>query len=91
MSGTFTYNRAVGYSDITAARPITEDAELQICSSSKLMTSIAALQIIEKGLIGLDEDVCPHLPELAAKQVLKGFGSDDKPILEKRQNIITLR
>ncbi len=62
-----------------------------LASQTKLLASISALQTVEKGLIGLDEDVAKHLPELAEQPILKGFGEDDKPILEKRETAITLR
>lgn len=55
------------------------------------MTSIAALQIVEKGLFGLDDDVASQLPELAEQPILKGFDDDDKPILVERKKAITLR
>ena len=55
------------------------------------MTSIAALQIVEKGLFGLDDDVSKILPELAEQPILKDFDENDKPIVEKRKNAITFR
>lgn len=44
------------------------------------------MQIVEKGLIQLDDDVRPLVPELASAQVLRGFDDDDKPILEKNDS-----
>lgn len=71
--------------------PIEEDAVLMLASQTKLLTSIAAMSVVDKGLIGLDEDVCPHLPELAAQPILLGFDENDKPKFTKRNNPITLR
>jgi CubicO group peptidase (beta-lactamase class C family) len=56
------------------------------------MTSIAALQCVERGLIGLDDDVSSVLTELKGQQILTGFkeGSGE-PEYKDAQNIITLR
>ena len=90
-SGSFTYKHAVGQNIIGNETPIKEDAVFALASQTKLLTTIAALQIVEKGLWGLDDDVASQLPELAEQPILKGFDDNDKPILEKRKNTITLR
>ncbi|KAI1405565.1 beta-lactamase/transpeptidase-like protein [Hypoxylon fuscum] len=58
---------------------------------TKLHTSVAALQLVEKGLITLDADVSPLLPSLARQEILTGFADDGAPVTRKRQNPITLR
>lgn len=60
-------------------------------SSTKLVTSIAALQCVERGLLGLDADADALLPELGRTRVLKGFAEHGSPVLEPRQEPITLR
>ena len=55
------------------------------------MTAVAALQIVERGLIAFDDDVEELLPELAGQQVLTGFDEDEKPILVARTEKITFR
>ena len=62
-----------------------------LASQTKLLTSIAALQAVEQGVIGLDDDVSPTIPELGELGILNGFDKDDKPILEERKEKITLR
>ena len=62
-----------------------------LASSTKLMATIAALQVVEKGLFGLDDDVAKQLPELAEQKILTGFDDKDEPILVDRKNKITLR
>ena len=89
--GSFTYKHATGYNVLGDEKPITEDAVFLLASQTKLLTSIAALQVVENGLIGLDDDVAGQLPELAEQPILKGFDDKDEPILEKRKNTITLR
>jgi hypothetical protein len=62
-----------------------------LASQTKLLTAVAALQIVERGLIAFDDDVEELLPELAGQQVLTGYDADDKPVLEKRTVGITFR
>lgn len=62
-----------------------------LASSTKLLTTIVVLQAVEKGLVGLDDDVGEKIPELAEQAILKGFDGEDKPILEERKNALTLR
>jgi CubicO group peptidase (beta-lactamase class C family) len=61
-----------------------------IASSTKIITATALMQLVERGLVGLDDDVRPHVSQLAEMQVLKGFDGD-KPILENNTKPITLR
>lgn len=62
-----------------------------LASSTKLLTTIVALQAVEKGLVGLDDDVDDKIPELAKQGIIKGFDGDDKPIIEEKKNALTLR
>lgn len=71
--------------------PIKEDAVFVLASQSKLLTCIAAMQIVEKGLFGLEDDISSVLPELANQPILKGFDEHEKPILAERKNKITLK
>lgn len=51
-------------------RPLPEDAVFRIASVTKPVVAVAALQLVEEGLIGLDDPVDPVLHELADRQVL---------------------
>jgi CubicO group peptidase (beta-lactamase class C family) len=55
------------------------------------LTSIAALQLVERGLIKLDDDVSSILVEFEDKEILTGFDENEKPILKKAENKVTLR
>lgn len=56
------------------------------------MTSIAAMQCVERGLVALGTDVAGILPELAAQGIITGFDeATGEPIINKRQNTMTLR
>ncbi|KAI1083996.1 beta-lactamase/transpeptidase-like protein [Whalleya microplaca] len=58
---------------------------------TKLHTSVAVLQLVERGLITPDEDVSHLIPTFASQEVLDGFTDEGAPITHKRRNPITLR
>ncbi|KAI0185617.1 beta-lactamase/transpeptidase-like protein [Xylaria flabelliformis] len=62
-----------------------------LTSMTKLATAVSLLQLVERGVIALDDDVSSILPDLAALPVLRGFEDDGKPILEVHGRAITLR
>lgn len=77
----YTYGKAVWTEkELVSPRHI-----FRIFSMTKLMTSIAAMQLVEKGLIGLDDDLSKWLPEMTSIPIL----SEGKLIEPKKP--ITLR
>jgi methyl acetate hydrolase len=82
---------AVGVRGIDNPAPMTTDTLFWMASCTKAMTSAAALQLVEDGLVGLDDPVGRWLPQLAAPKVLKGFDAAEKPILAPATQPITLR
>lgn len=69
--GKFNYASAFGKKSPT--EDMTLDATFIMASCTKLMASIAALQCVEKGLIGLDDDLSEVLPEFKEIEILTGF------------------
>lgn len=61
-----------------------------IASMSKLITTTAVMQLVDRGTLGLDEDVRRFVPELATVQVLRNF-KNGLPVLEDNTKPITLR
>lgn len=71
---------------------MTADTTFWIASCTKLITSIAALQCVERGQLNLDDDVSPILHELTAPDILGGFDEQTgEPILRRAQKHTTLR
>jgi CubicO group peptidase (beta-lactamase class C family) len=67
------YSKIAGYSSLSLeASPLNFDAVLKIGSCTKLITSIALLQCVEKGLVGLDKSLSKLFPELDGKEIIKG-------------------
>lgn len=88
--GSFKYSHAVGKTSAEEhADDIQEDAIFLLASQTKLLTAVAALQLVEQGLIEINDNVEELLPELARQPVLRGFDAEDKPILEDRKVPIT--
>jgi CubicO group peptidase (beta-lactamase class C family) len=71
--------------------PLKLDSTFHLVSATKLITSIAALQCVERGQFSLDGDVTQLLPELKDPDVLTGFDDAGKAVLGKARKIITLR
>ena len=72
---------AFGVRDVDIAAPIGLDTMVSIAFMTRAVTSVAAMQLVERGRIGLDEPPGAHLPELAAVQVLNGFDATGAPSL----------
>lgn len=91
-TGSFTYTNSFGLRslDDDDETPIDENTLLTLTSCSKIITAIAVLQIVEKGLIGLDDPTDEILPELAALKILTAM-NDGKPTFVERKNPMTLR
>jgi CubicO group peptidase (beta-lactamase class C family) len=71
-----------------------KDTVFSMASLTKLLTTIAVLQIVERRLVRLDDDITPLVPDLAKQEVLVGFdeAKGGKPKTRKRNNpVITLR
>ncbi|THV08210.1 beta-lactamase [Dendrothele bispora CBS 962.96] len=62
-----------------------------VASCTKLVTTIAALQLVEKGLVDLDEDITRVLHEWKNPVVLTGFDDNGKPTTRPAKNKMTLR
>lgn len=58
---------------------------------TKIVTAIAVLQLVERGLMKLDDDMRPLMSELSDAQVLRGFDDEGHPILVDNDDPITVR
>ncbi|OIW30087.1 putative D-aminoacylase, partial [Coniochaeta ligniaria NRRL 30616] len=72
--------------------PLSVDTCMWFASCAKLMTAIAALQCVERGLLSLDDDISTVLPEWKEREILRGFDeTTGEPILNKTEGKISLR
>lgn len=67
------YKSAFGVADVSTGRALTQDALFRIASMTKLVTSVALMQLAEQGRIGLDDPASRYLPELVDLKVIESF------------------
>jgi methyl acetate hydrolase len=85
------YEGAFGCRDLASRAGMTIDTVFRIASMTKAVTSVAAMQLVEQGRLGLDEPIGSVLPELAASFVLIGFDGSGRPRLRPARRPVTLR
>ncbi|MEM7659521.1 MAG: serine hydrolase domain-containing protein [Bacteroidota bacterium] len=72
--------------------PLREDAIYRLASMSKPITAVAILQLMEAGLLQLDDPVSTYLPTFAAPQVMTEFHPEDSSyIAEPAKREVSIR
>lgn len=93
-TGGLVYSKSFGQRSLEKGEEESEQLQVDdimtLASASKLITSIAALQVVERGLVGVDDDLGVVVPELGALKVLREV-DDGEVVLEERTRKITLR
>ncbi|MBD3110462.1 beta-lactamase family protein [Bacillus sp. AGMB 02131] len=84
------YEESFGQIGKGSRQPISMDTVFWIASMTKVITTTAALQLVERGLLQLHEPVSKVLPDINRIPVLAGFDEDGNAILRKAENQITL-
>ena len=85
------YEGAFGKREVGKDAAMTLDSVVWIASMTKAVTSVAAMQLVEQGRLGLDEPLGQRVSELASVQVLEGFDAAGAPRLRPPRRPITLR
>lgn len=86
------YLGAAGSRDATKPEKVaTTDTIVAFYSCTKAVASTAMLQLIERGIIGLDDPVHKYIPEFAEKKILTGFTEKNEPILVEPKTEATIR
>jgi CubicO group peptidase (beta-lactamase class C family) len=70
------YEGAAGPRIAGEPEPVTVDTHFRIMSMTKMVATVAALQLIERGQLELDAPVAKYCPQWADLQVLEGFDGD---------------
>jgi len=76
--------------EATEGRPAAEDTVFRIFSMSKAIGSLAALILIDRGVLSPETPVADLLPDWADLPVLDGWDGDE-PILRPQRSVATLR
>src|SRR5258708_7839173 len=85
------YQGAFGVRAMGAPTRMSIDTVFSIASMTKLLTSVAAMQLVERGKLTLDEPAARIDPTLDSPQVLDGFDAKGIPQLRPARKPITLR
>jgi methyl acetate hydrolase len=85
------FAEAFGRRGVADNTPMTLDSLFWLASMTKAVTSAAAMQLVERGLLELDAPISALLPELGKPQVLMGFDANGTPRLRPAARPITLR
>ncbi len=56
------FSQSAGFIDEKQEKPATENSLFYMYSVSKVMTAAAVMQLVEKGLLALDDEICKYLP-----------------------------
>ncbi|MFT5391606.1 MAG: methyl acetate hydrolase [Gammaproteobacteria bacterium] len=89
-AGTLTIG-ASGWADREAQRPMAADTLFYIASMTKAVTSVAAMQCVERGDLDLDTPASEVLPMLANAPLLTGYDDAGQPMVRPAKTPITLR
>src|SRR5206468_6839286 len=85
------YEGAFGTREIGKNAPMTLDTVVWIASMTKAITATAAMQLVERGKLALEQPAAAVVPELAQARVLEGFDTAGQPRLREPKRPITLR
>jgi CubicO group peptidase (beta-lactamase class C family) len=89
-NGRITDWHTYGYRDIGRKLPMEKDTICRIWSMTKVITSVAAMMLVEEGKLTLSDPVSKHVPELKRMRVLTG-GTADAPVLADAAKPITVK
>lgn len=92
-NGDTLFSHAAGRRGLDSDEKLNTDSIFWIASCTKMITGIAVMQLVEQGILDLDdservEELCP---ELANVQILDGFDSTGAPKYKEKTKAITLR
>lgn len=85
------YEGAFGARNMATAARMSTDTVFRIASMVKLLTSVAALQLVERGKLKLDEPAGHIDPTLGSPKILVGFDAKGAPQLRPAHKPLTLR
>lgn len=76
QEGTLTLERCYGTVAPHGEEPVTNTTLFRLASMTKPITAVAALILVDRGLLGLDDPVEQYLPEFAGIHIIDAEGRD---------------
>ena len=77
-----------GYMDLETKRPLLEDAIYRIYSNTKIVTSVALMQLVEQGRVSLDDPLGKFIPAFSDMQVLQADATSANDTQPSQQPIL---
>jgi CubicO group peptidase (beta-lactamase class C family) len=87
--GKVLYDKAFGYSNLEQKMPMTNRSIFRIASQTKAVVSVAFLQLVEKGAVGLDDPIEKYFPAFSSQKVISAKGESFQ--LVDRVRPVTIR
>ncbi len=82
------WHKALGYANVKTQAPLEKNSLYFIQSMTKPIMSVAIMQLVEKGLLSLDDLAQDFIPELANLRVIEDFNTGvDGPTVKANQSI----
>jgi CubicO group peptidase (beta-lactamase class C family) len=84
--GKIVLDKAYGYADIRAKAPMQTNSIFRIASMTKAIVSIGVLQLVDKGIVQLDDPIEKYIPAFTKQKVaiIKGVGFE---LIDKNRSI----
>lgn len=75
QNGKTVYRKSIGFADAQGTRPASPNDIYWIFSTTKVITCIAAMKLVDEGIIALEDPVSKYIPEYADLAVRSNDGS----------------
>jgi len=85
------FSHASGFRDVENRQPMLTDSIFAIASMTKLITTIAILQLVESKQVNLDSGLDQYLPDTSNPRILQGFDGEENPIFINASRSPTIR
>jgi CubicO group peptidase (beta-lactamase class C family) len=70
-NGKVHFRNLLGYADVEAKKPISEDNVFWIASMSKMFAGASVMMLVDEGKLSLDDPVSKHIPQLGKWMVVE--------------------
>ena len=84
------YEGAFGYRNADTKEPMTVDTVFAMFSTTKAVTGLILMKLVEDGLVALSDPVSKYLPEINDIEVLVRFDENGEPETKKPDNEVTV-
>ena len=74
------YRHSTGYSDYQKTKPVSDQDLYRLYSATKVITMTAVMQLVERGELGLYDELNDYFPEFSKLRVADNFAIDKYPI-----------